>query len=136
MRVLSFFVVLLLFAGCCKVYCDGSDLLVSFEKLKARDTDTVVFVNYLPATGLTRVVDTFRILTVIPATDTTRSSVAHSISSSYEWKVLLPSVNKQYVFENFELSTRKCSCRGTKYKDISGFTLNGVRQEGSFIRVE
>jgi hypothetical protein len=62
MRVVTSFIVLFLLTGCCKVYCDGSELLVSFEKFKARDADTVVFVNYLPATGLTRVVDTFRIL--------------------------------------------------------------------------
>src|SRR5688572_12426802 len=136
MRILSSLMVLLCFTGCCKVYCDGSELLVSCEKFKARDTDTVVFVSYLPATGFTKVIDTFRILSVIPVTDTSRSSVFHAISSSYDWKVLLPSLGKQYVFENFELSNKKCSCGGTPYKEISSFTLNGVRRQDPFVRLE
>ena len=127
--------VLFLLAGCCKVYCDGTDLTLSFEKFKARDTDTVLFVSYLPGTAQTTVVDTFRIHYQISPTDTTHSSVSHSISSRYDWKVLLPSLNRQFVFEDFKLTNEKCNCGG-KYKVVKSFTVNGTRKEGLSIALE
>lgn len=97
MRFLVPCVMLVFFAGCCKMYCEDTELTLSFEKFKARDTDTVYFVSYQPKSGLTQVVDTFRILSVIPAADTSRSSVFHYISSQYDWKVIVPSLNREYV---------------------------------------
>ena len=125
----------MLFAGCCKVYCDGTDLGLGFQKFKAKDTDTVLFVKYLPGSAQTKPVDTSRILYRVAPTDTTHSSVVYQISSGYDWKVLLPSVNRQFVFESFELTTEKCNCGG-KYKAIKSFLLNGVRKEGLFVALE
>jgi len=123
-------------AGCCKVHCDGTELGISFEKFKARDTDTVLFISYLPGSGQTQMADSFRILSAISPTDTSKSSIAHSISSKYDWKVFLPSLNKQYVFEGFELNADKCRCGGAQYKYITGFLVNGIRKEGMFIRLD
>jgi len=126
----------LLLAGCCKVYCDGTELTVSFEKFKARDTDTVLFVRYVPKTGRSQVVDSFRIVAQVLPSDTSRSSVVRSISSANDWKVTLPSANKQFFIENFDLTTEKCNCGGTKYKAIRSFSVNGIHKEGLYISLE
>ncbi|HET7897466.1 MAG TPA: hypothetical protein VFL47_07345 [Flavisolibacter sp.] len=133
MKTITAFLFLFLFAGCCKEYCDGSELLVSFENFRARQTDTVYFVSYVPKTGRTQVVDSFRVLSQVLPTDTSRSSVVQSLSSAYDWKVTLPSASKQYLFENFDLTTEKCNCGGKKYKSIRSFSVNGARKEGLFI---
>lgn len=136
MKTLLALFILFFLAGCCKVYCDGKDLGLSFEKFKAKDTDTVLFVKYQPATAQTKAIDTSRILYKISQTDTTQSSVAYEISSNYDWKILLPSLNRQFVFEGFELTNEKCNCGGAKYKAIKSFVVNGVRKEGLFISLE
>jgi len=126
----------LLLAGCCKVYCDGTELTLNFGKFRARETDTVLFVRYIPKTGWSQVVDSFRILAPASPSDTSHSSVVRSISSAYDWKVTLPSANKQFVIENFEFTTEKCNCGGTKYKAIRSFSVNGTRKEGLYIDLE
>lgn len=126
----------LLLAGCCKVYCDGTELMVSFEKFKARETDTVLFVSYVPNTGHTQVVNSFRIAAPVLPSDTSRSAVVQSLSSAYDWKVTLPSANRQFLLENFELTTEKCNCGGKKYKAIRSFAVNGSRKEGLFVALE
>lgn len=136
MKTIPAFLLLLLLAGCCKVYCDGTELTISFEKFRAKETDTVLFVSYVPKSGQTQVVDSFRILSQIAPSDTSRSSVAQSISAKYDWVVTLPSVNKQYVFENFDFTTEKCNCGGKKYKAIQSFSVNGIRKEGLSVVLE
>lgn len=136
MKRIAVLVLLFVFAGCCKMYCDGTDLVVSFEKFKATETDTVLFVRYLPNTNQTQVVDTARITTQISPADTSRSAVARSLSSAYDWKVLLPAAGRQYVFEHFDFTTEKCNCGGKKYKAIRSFSVNGTRKEGLFLALE
>lgn len=135
MRGIVCILLLIFFTGCCKVYCDGTELAVSFRKFKAVDTDTVLFVSYQPGSGQTKPVDTARFLYQISSTDTTRSSFSHSISSSYDWKIQLPSLNRQFVIENFALSREKCRCGGS-YKAIKSFAVNGAQKEGLFIELE
>jgi hypothetical protein len=127
--------VLFVIAGCCKVYCDGRELGISFRKFKARDTDTVIFSRYVPKTGFTKLVDSTPIFSVIAPLDTTRSSLSYSISSSYDWKIWIPSLNRQFLFENFELTNEKCNCGG-KYKAIGSYTLDGVQKQGLFLELE
>ena len=136
MKFLVAFCLLLLLAGCCKVYCDGTELTVSFEKFRARETDTVLFVRYVPKTGRSQVVDSFRMVAQVLPSDTSRSPVVRSISSAYDWTITLPSVHKQFLIENFDLATEKCNCGGTKYKAIRSFSVNGNRKEGLYIALE
>jgi hypothetical protein len=136
MKTVFAFLLLFVFAGCCKMYCDGTELAVSFETFKARDTDTVLFVSYAPGTGRMQKVDSFSILSQLSPADTSRSSVVRSLNAAYEWKVTLPSVSKQYIFENFDFTTEKCNCGGKKYKAIRSYLLNGIRKEGLFIAVD
>jgi len=135
MKIVFSCLVLFVLAGCCKVYCDGRDLGISFQKFKARDTDTVIFYRYVPKTGFTKLVDSTPIFSVIAPLDTTQSSLSYSISSSYDWKIWITSLNRQLLFENFKLTNEKCSCGG-KYKAISSYTLNGVQKEGIYLEVE
>lgn len=127
---------MLLTAGCCKVYCDGTELGVGFRKFKAIDTDTVLFIKYELGTQQTTIIDSFFIRYTIPLTDTSQSSVSHSISSGYDWKIKITSLNKQYLVTGFELTTKHCNCGGKKYKAIEGFLVNGTRKEGLFLDLE
>ena len=136
MRCFLSFIILILIAGCCKVHCDGTELGVSFRHFKANDTDTVLFFSYAPNSGRTQVVDSFRIISVISPADTSRSSVSHAISSKYDWNIILPSLNKQYIIEGFELNSDRCKCGGSEYKYISRFLVNGVRKEGMSISLD
>ena len=133
-RTIVYFLLFCL-AGCCKVYCDGTELMVSFEKFAASDTDSVYFISYVPASGQTQKVDSFLVTTpVLPAG--TPSPVIQTLQSNYDWKVVLPSVNRQYLIQNFELTTEKCNCGGKRYKSIRSFLVNGVRKEGLFVALE
>ena len=136
MRFILGFLIAIALAGCCKVHCDGTELNISFEKFKATETDTIIFFSYVPGNGQIQLVDSFRLLSNIPPADTSKSSVSHSISSKYDWRIILPSLNKQYVFDNFDLGSDKCKCGGNQYKFISSFMVNGVRKEGLFIRLD
>ena len=124
-----------LLAGCCKEICIGDEVTVSFERFKALETDTVLFVRYPPHNS-TLALDSFRVVSQISSLDTSRSSVAQSLSASYHWKVSLPSLNRDYRFENFDFTTEKCNCGGKNYKSVRSYTVNGVRKEGLFIRLE
>jgi hypothetical protein len=124
-----------LLAGCCKEMCIGDEVTISFERFRAVETDTVWFVRYSPDNNI-QALDSFRILSQVAPTDTGRSSVAQSIAANFHWTVRLPSLSKEYRFENFDFTTEKCNCGGKKYKSVKSYTLNGVRQDGQFIRLE
>ncbi|MDQ3277191.1 MAG: hypothetical protein M3Q06_02630 [Bacteroidota bacterium] len=124
-----------LLAGCCKVMCIGDEITISFEKFRAVETDTVLFVRY-PGNGGTQALDSFHVTTVVSPADTGRSRVAQSISASSHWKIKVPSLNKEYRIENFDFTTAKCNCGGKKYKSVNSFTVNGQRKEGQFLRLE
>jgi hypothetical protein len=130
------FLLLILLTGCCKVYCDGTELIVSFERFRARETDSVFFVGYKPGTGLTQRTDSFLHTTRVLPTDTSRSTVVQLLSANYDWKITLPAVRKQFLVNNFEFTTEKCNCGGKKYKAVKRFFVNGVEKEGLFLAVE
>ncbi|RYZ29531.1 MAG: hypothetical protein EOO10_06000 [Chitinophagaceae bacterium] len=134
MRVLVTMFFVLLVAGCCKVYCDGRDLGISFRKFKTVETDTVVFESYLPKTNTK--VDSFAFAATVPPTDSTQSTFSYPVSSAYDWKITLPSINKEFVIENFKLTKDQCSCSGREYHLISSFTVNGVKKNGLSLELE
>ncbi|MDB5206713.1 MAG: hypothetical protein JWR72_1788 [Flavisolibacter sp.] len=136
MKVILSLLLFFLVTGCCKVYCDGTELGVSFRKFKAVDTDTVLFTKYQPGTQQTTIIDSFLISYAIPATDTFQSTVSHSISSAYDWKITVASVNKQYIITGFELTGEHCNCSGKNYKAIKSFLVNGDRKQGLYVDVE
>ena len=128
--------IVFMLAACCKVYCEGNELAVSFRKFRATETDTVLFVRYQPQTGFSRVIDSMPVFSVVPPADTSFSTLTHFISSSYDWKVFIPAVNRQFLFEKFQLTNEKCNCGGTKYKAISSFQLNGVSKKGLWVELQ
>jgi hypothetical protein len=136
MKVFINGLILIVFAGCCKVYCDGRELALSFRNFKAVDTDTVIFVSYLPNTNFSVKIDSLALIYSIPATDTTKSSFSHTISSAYDWRVEISSLNKEYKISNFQLTTERCKCGNTKYKSISSFTVDGIQKEGLYLQIE
>ncbi len=123
-------------AACCKVYCDGRDLQISFEKLKSIDTDSVLFTRYKPKTGLMQAIDSSWLYRQVSPADSSRSSLFHSISSDYDWKIYLSSINKYYTITSFETSIEKCKCGGDKYKLIRSYKLNGISKEGLFLQLD
>lgn len=137
MRILLAGILLVMFAGCCKVYCDGRNLGISFRKFKAGQTDTVIFISYMPNANFASKVDSFALISPVPPPyDTLPSSVSYSLSSAYDWRVTVPSVNRQFLLQNFQLTTERCSCGGNRYKSISSFTLNGATKSGLYLEVE
>ena len=134
MKLIFAFAVIFLAAGCCKIICVDGEVTISFEKFKAAETTTVVFVRYPP--GSTQALDSFSVLSIVPVGDTSRSAVAHSISVDYNWTVRLPALNKEYRIENFVFTKEKCNCTGDEYKSVNSFTVNGERKDGDFIRLE
>ena len=123
-------------AGCCKVYCDGRDLGISFQKLKASDTDSVLFISYKSKTALSQTIDSSWVYSIISPADTTRSSLFKTISSENDWKIFIPSINKYYIITEFETSTEKCECGGNKYKLIRSYKLNGTFKDGLFLELD
>lgn len=135
-KALFYICLLLALAGCCKEMCIGNEIVVSFEKLKAIDTDTVLVVKYQPGTQLVKGLDTARIYSNVAPTDTSKSRVFHTITSGFDWKILVPSVSKFYTVTDFILTKQRCPCGGNTYPSIEAYRVNNVRKEGFFISLD
>jgi hypothetical protein len=136
LKALFCFFLLLILAGCCKEMCIGNEIVVSFEKLKAIDTDTVLVIKYQPGTQLVKGLDTARIYSNVAPTDTSNSRVFHTITAGFDWKILVPSVNKTYTVTGFILTKQRCPCGGNTYQSIEAYSVNNVRKEGFFISLD
>lgn len=126
----------IVFAGCCKVECIGNEVTVSFEKLKAKDTDTVVVFRYRPGTNFSVLVDSAWMYRPVSPADTSNSQLVEFISGHLDNKVFLQSVNKSYQFSEFETDQVNCKCNGGKTQIVRSFLLNGVRKQGNNVVLE
>ena len=135
-KFISIIVTVILFAGCCKEYClKNPQVHISFQNFKAVDTDTVFVLRY--ESGGSRQMDSSALIkSVSPADTANYSSVYLDITPETDWKIVLPSRNKQYVFSDFEVVSGRCNCGGGKYRAVSRYKLNGVQKEGSLLIAE
>jgi hypothetical protein len=128
-RNIFWLLIVFLITACCKVYCDGRNLHISFQKLKSVDTDSVLFIRYKPKTGLMQTIDSSWLYNSVSPADSSRSSLFHTISSDNDWKIYLPSINLYYTITDFVTTTEKCKCGGDKYKLLRTYKLNGITKE-------
>ncbi len=127
---------LVVITGCCKVYCGDVELGVDFSGMKAIDTDTVFFLGYKKDSDFQERVDSTAIITRVAETDTNHSGLFHTLPLGKDWKVAIPSVQKEYYITDFIVEKENCSCGGNDYNVIKYFTINGERKEGMNYRVE
>lgn len=123
-------------AGCCKEFCSGNEIILSFEKFRAVDTDTVYVVRYQPGTQWTKIIDTARLYSNVAAADTSRSRLFHTITGDFDWKIHLPSLNKSYTIADFSVTKKRCPCGGDTYRSIEAYKVNNVSREGFYLALD
>ena len=65
------------------------------------------------------------------------SRLVRYLSSGFDWKIIVPSVRKQYIVSDFVLSSKRCPCGGGGYKSIDAFSVDGRRKgEAAFLVLE
>lgn len=125
-----------IFSGCCKVYCEENpELLVLFGNFKVVDADTVYIIRYNK--GTQQISDSTTIINQVSPADTiNHSALNRALSPTYDWKIVLPSVKKQYLVTQIETESGKCPCGGGNYTRISKYLLNNQTQTGGAINLQ
>ncbi len=129
---LLFFVALLLVSSCCKIGCYGTEITISLENYKRLEVDTLIFLGYDRNTNFSVLKDSALYVTPVPPTDTFRATHAHSINADKNWIIKVPSVNKEFRFSNYDITTARCSCGNTKYELIRSYKVNGIEEKSLF----
>lgn len=121
--------------ACCKVYCEENpELLVLFGNYRVADVDTVYIIRYNK--GTQQISDSAAIINNVSPTDTiNHSALNKSLSPAYDWKIVVPSLNKQYLFSQIQTESGKCPCGGGNYTRISKYYLNNQLQTGGSINL-
>jgi len=126
--------VIIIVSGCCKAECISRTLFVSFNKLKAVNTDSVTFLGYKPGTNFTQRTDSIFITAPIAASDTSYSHLYRELWAETDWKIINHSLNKEYRLNNFEID--KVKCCGERAYVVRSFTVDGVKNPGSLLLIE
>lgn len=122
-------------SACCKIYCEENpELVVLFGNYRAVDADTVYIIRYNK--GTQQVADSVAIINNVSPTDTINHSALYkNLSPASDWKIIIPGVNKQYLFTQIETESGKCPCGGGHYTKISKYRLNDQAQTGGAINL-
>ena len=128
-------VIAAIFSACCKIYCEENpELVVLFGNYRAADADTVFILRYNK--GTQQIADSTAIISNVSQTDTINHSALYkNLSPESDWKIILPSVNKQYQFTEIQTESGKCPCGGGRYTKISQYRLNNQIQTGGSINL-
>ena len=118
-------------AGCCQAECPTADVMVSFERFRSADVDSVLTVRYKPGTHFTERLDRTWTFAPVAATDTTFSRLYKTIFGVADTRIFLSSVNKTFRFTDFELESIRCPCNGGRTQVVRSFAVNGIRKEGT-----
>jgi hypothetical protein len=108
MKAYVFLLLPLLLIGCCKAECTAPELVVSFQRLKATETDKLLLIRYNPAVGFSQPSDSVWKYTTVVPTDTTQSLVREWLDAYSNWKIVLPSINRQYRISSVEVKSFNC----------------------------
>jgi hypothetical protein len=119
--------------SCCKADCINRSIFLSFNKLRAVNTDSVSFLSYTAGTNFTQITDSMFILTPVAASDTSFSNVYRDLFAGLDWKIINHSLNKEYRLNNFEIE--KVKCCGERAYVVRSFQLNGVSNSGSTLLI-
>lgn len=119
--------------SCCKADCVDGALIASFENFRAVDIDTILLVKYQQGSQQQKIIDTtYRIRSTSP-TDTFTIYHSEHLLYPFDWKIIIPALNKQYLVSDFQLKTFKCC--GEKAKGVTAYKLNNVQQQGGFLQL-
>ncbi len=122
-------------SACCKVYCEENpELIVLFGNYRVADADTVYIIRYNK--GTQQITDSVAIISNVSPTDTiNHSALYRNLSPASDWKIIIPGVNKQYLFTQIETESGKCPCGGGHFTRISQYRLNNQIQTGGSINL-
>ena len=125
---------IIIVSGCCKAECLSRTLYISFNKLKAINTDSVTFLGYKAGTNFTQRTDSIFITAPIATSDTSYSGLFRELWAETDWKIINHSLNKEYRLNNFEID--KVKCCGERAYVVHSFQVNGIKTSGSFLLIE
>jgi hypothetical protein len=115
-----------LFSACCQEECMPCNVHVSFEKFKAAEVDTVLFIEYVPGTGQTSVRSTQeRHVPTVPG-DTAQAVLYKILFCGSDWKIEIPAVNRQYLLTDIETKLQRCPCDPGKQPMLKSYKVNGT----------
>ncbi|WP_148661231.1 hypothetical protein [Flavisolibacter tropicus] len=120
--------------ACCKEVCEDQNLLVRTQNMQAVDTDTVFLIRYKPYSRFSEKIDTVKRYSLVPVGGTTQPSAFFDyLDFNYDWKIVIPALNKEYFISYIETEKKPCHCEGGKYRAVKRFELNNVKVEGSTV---
>ena len=135
---MKLFLILLITAtylqSCCKGECVNGELHASFENFRAVDLDTIMLIKYQRGSQQQTIIDTAFSIRHPNPLDTFRSYHTERLFYPFDWKIVIPSINKEYIVSDFELRTIKCC--GEKGKSVSAFKLNNAAQQGDYLKLQ
>ena len=132
--ILILFIASAYLQGCCKAECINGELIASFENFRAIDIDTILLIKYQQGLLQQRAIDTTYSIRNTNATDTFRIYHAERLLYPFDWKIVIPPLNKQYIISDFQLKTFRCC--GEKAKRVTSYKLNNVQQQGDFLKLQ
>jgi len=121
-------------AGCCKAVCPETTLDLKFVGYRNTDIDTVWLERFKSGTGFQAAIDTIRAGIQEPYYDTLFLFVDH-IDVSADYRISGPSLSRKYRLTNLHTMSKRCSCGG-RFKQVSGYTLDGVAGAGPDIYLQ
>ena len=131
---------LLLAAGCCKVYCPDKSLNLRLIHFTAAEADTILFTGYNANGQFNQQTDSFYYYNSnLPGSDTMYfQAVFAGFDVTKDWKIKLDGANREYRVTGIKVTTQKCSCGFTnygKYGTISSYAVNGAAKTGSYVEL-
>lgn len=130
---------LLLAAGCCKVYCPDKSLNLRLIHFTAAETDTILFTGYTANGQFNQATDSFYYYSHTYSGDTMYLfPVGSNFDVSKDWKIKLEGANREYRLTGIQVTTQKCSCGFSnygKYGTISSYSVNAVAKTGNYVEL-
>lgn len=122
---------ILALGSCCKMVCENESLYVRTLNMQAVDTDTVYLIKYKAYSRFSERIDTVKRYTPVPAGSTLPSYFTEILDYNYDWKIVIPALNKEYFISYITTEAKPCACEGGSYRAVANFQLNNTRIEGS-----
>lgn len=108
---------------------------ISFENYGVFETDTVYMVSYERSSNFTARKDSFAYILPNVASDTSRQPQIRSIHPDKDWKIRVPSLNKEFRISDYEVVSAECECGPSKYGMIKSYKLNGNSETTLYLRL-
>jgi hypothetical protein len=117
-------IIVLSFAGCCKVYCIKESLPIVFVHFTREDLDTIVTRMYQQGSSFGELVDTSMMVLSTETRDSIPIRLWQEVDIDMDIEVHLPSIGKTYQLSHFTTRSEACGCSQGKRKVITAYKLN------------